>query len=209
MALTQRAHDTFTDADLTVIDAHTPDQGSGWQTASGSAFIFTNALASNGSGTWIARNLTTLQPIQAAEATLHSGSANGYVFTRSGVGPDGYCFFFGSGAFARILRCDDGSFTTLASNDPAHPAQGDVCRLEANGTGLTALVNGSSVLTATDSTYATGLSGLGFDIPFNGALDDFFAYDDDGSVPPAFAISLFKRTGSATRPGPFKPGIAR
>jgi hypothetical protein len=60
----------------------------------------------------------------------------------------------------RIWKWVAGSATSLAVSSTTDIADGDDIRLEVSGTSLTLKVNGSTVLTATDSAISTGQPGL-------------------------------------------------
>lgn len=85
-----------------------------------------------------------------------TGSGNGYAYYGQGT-------TYGT---RKLIRNAGGSPTELASA-ASQFATGDTAYLEAVGTALTAKRNGSTDLTATDSTYSTGSAGLtGRDLDF-------------------------------------------
>lgn len=65
-------------------------------------------------------------------------------------------------------------FTPLATATPGLAANGDVVRVEADGSQIVVKINNSTVITWTDSTWATGQPGVGNN-PFQ-AGSDFFSY---------------------------------
>lgn len=100
-----------------------------------------------------------------------TGAANGYVFQIFGGAP-------------QIARWDAGSYTSLVSDSGAFDLD-DVLYFEMVGTTLTAKVNGSTVLTTTDSTYASGRFGL-YSFADTSGLDQLTAGDfGSGGAKPA------------------------
>lgn len=66
-------------------------------------------------------------------------------------------------------------FTVLTTGSVgAEPATGDVMRMEVSGSTITVKVNGNTVITYSDSTFANGQPGLGLN-PY-GASSDFTSY---------------------------------
>lgn len=65
-------------------------------------------------------------------------------------------------------------FTPLATATPGLAANGDIVRAEADGSQIVVKINGSTVITWTDSTWATGQPGVGNN-PFQSG-SDFFSY---------------------------------
>lgn len=59
-----------------------------------------------------------------------------------------------------IVKRDGGSNTTLATSSNDVIADGDVLKIDVDGTTITAYVNGSSVVSTTDSTFADGQPGF-------------------------------------------------
>ena len=85
---------------------------------------------------------------------------------RMATGADGDCYFalvIPTSSDSRIYRCDDTgalNFVQLGAIAPYMVNAGDTVRLEAQGTTLTLKVNGGTVHTQTDATYASGRGGL-------------------------------------------------
>lgn len=79
-----------------------------------------------------------------------------------------------------------GGYTTLAQGSVTISA-GDIVRLEASGTTLTAKKNGSTVTTITDSTFSSGAPGVaGFSFTTSGTytlLDDWVGNDLNAAAP--------------------------
>lgn len=106
-----------------------------------------------------------------------------------------------SNPYVQIVRWDGafGSFTLLNATGSYGAKSGDVVKATANGNTITAYLNGTAVLTATNNTYPTGNPGMGFylqgvsDINRNYGFADFMA--SDGKVlkapnpPTGFVIS--------------------
>jgi hypothetical protein len=131
--------------------------------------------------------VTPLAADQFAEAVVHRTAgyqgANGHEielllrFTlRNGVA-SGYEFLLNAGGGSQIVRWNGpiGNFTVLSTSGPGFnvPADGDVIRAEASGNVLRFYQNGSLRLTASDGTFASGQSGVGFYVHSGGgnALD--------------------------------------
>ena len=74
------------------------------------------------------------------------------------------CSLNPSNPFLLIVRWDGpvGNFTPLTSNAPVYCKQGDTLEATANGSTITAIYNGTTEVTATDTTYGTGSIGIGF-----------------------------------------------
>lgn len=69
----------------------------------------------------------------------------------------------GANDYCTIVRWNGviGDFTTLQTQHPGAVHQGDVLTAQINGNTLTGFINGSSVITATDSMFASGNPGFG------------------------------------------------
>ncbi|HWZ81703.1 MAG TPA: hypothetical protein VNW47_03715 [Terriglobales bacterium] len=122
-------------------------------------------------GTWL--------PNQTAEATVHSVNQNDRIYEevelrlRSSMSPHwstGYEINFrcstGTGAYSEIVRWDGpvGKFTYLATQwgRQFRIGQGDVVKASVVKNVITAYVNGTQVLEATDNTFSSGNPGIGF-----------------------------------------------
>jgi hypothetical protein len=83
-------------------------------------------------------------------------------------GITGYAFKFGCGSdgsqYVQILRWNGplGSWTELDSQTGPGLRNGDVVKATAVGNTLTAYINGTPILSVTDSTYTSGSPGIGF-----------------------------------------------
>jgi hypothetical protein len=179
MVWTQRAYDSFTDADDTPLTTHTPNQGSTWIVDAGQADIYNNQARSGNATVPFCRNTTTLENKQAAEINILVVETGG-VFTRmsNAGGVDGYRVLDRKAPFLDryIYRYDNGTATQLATDGNYH-ASNDLIRLESDGSTHTALINGSTPLQTTDATYDSGQAGLSWE---NGyvLVDAFRAYDE-------------------------------
>lgn len=83
-------------------------------------------------------------------------------------------------AYVAIVRWNGprGKYTALSDPGPGSirlPRDGDVLRAEMIGTRITVYLNGRSVATAVDSTYATGQPGLGF-WPVDSAIKESYGW---------------------------------
>ncbi len=105
---------------------------------------------------------------------IQTGSFSGYSFANRTVANGGWL----------MERYDSGSVTPIASNAAAGGAANDVIRIEANGSTITAYVNGVVALTATDATYASGSVGL-WCFNTTSRLDDWSGGDLGSVVPQA------------------------
>jgi len=110
------------------------------------------------------------------------GPAIGSLFIGVGVrmqstGERGYVLWDSAGTY-KLERDDAGTFTTLISTIANSPSGGDVLKLQAVGSTLTAWVNGSIVGTVTDTTYSTGAPGMvGYGNSAQVTLDDWEGVD--------------------------------
>lgn len=90
-----------------------------------------------------------------------------YLFARMNATAGTYQLTTGRDVGANILQLwkisDSGVYTQIGADitTPSNLVAGDVVRLEVTGTTLTCKVNGTTVRTATDSTFATGQPGIG------------------------------------------------
>lgn len=95
---------------------------------------------------------------QALAQALFGSSGIG-VTVRCQSASNSYYGFTLNTAGAKIVRCDSGTLTTLVFDELTYTA-GFTMRLEVNGTALTAIYNGSTVLSTTDATYSGGGAGI-------------------------------------------------
>jgi hypothetical protein len=101
---------------------------------------------------WARITLNSLNT-NAGGVVLRWNGSNGYAFGRDNNNhlPDGYLI--------EITDADLGTTTVLAG-PTGTPAVGDVIEARIQGSSLTLLVNGNTLLTATDSTITSGQPGL-------------------------------------------------
>lgn len=113
---------------------------------------------------WIGSAFSVNQYSQATIKTVAGWSDDAQVAVRCQVTDNlPGCYSFSAnpgGGYFRLYRVgNDRSFNTLATYTHA-PADDDVIRIEVNGNGITGLVNGVPVLTATDTTFGAGQPGI-------------------------------------------------
>ncbi len=125
-----------------------------------------------------------VNPRQYAQATIHR--AGGYTFgheallfvrmTLSAHVASGYELLWSTNGGLVLVRWNGAlnDFTPLEDSTPGLANDGDVLRLEADGSTITAKINGSTEFTWSDSTFATGQPGIGNNPWQSGA--DFFSY---------------------------------
>lgn len=185
MAWTQQAEDQFSGTAGTSLASHTPNQGSGWTLDAGTwTLTGSNSCDANTVSNATARNGTSLANKQAAEFTMKNSGVFG-ILLRASAGPSAYVLF----NFVNVLqfyRLDSGSYTQLVGSTGS-TSPGDVLRFEADGSNLTGYINGVSTITTTDSTYASGTSGLHANTQGLGTFEyfsAFYAYDDAGGGHP-------------------------
>jgi hypothetical protein len=83
----------------------------------------------------------------------------------------------------KLYRTDAGSTTQIGSTYTGSVVQGDVIRIEVEGDTITLKQNGTTRVTATDSTYTTGQAGLWiFTNSTARTLDDWTAGNIGGTV---------------------------
>jgi len=163
--------DSFTGTAGTVLSSYRPGI---WQQIDGSAFemeVSTPTSGATGAGQSLTGQLDANLKVnpwandQWARITLNSlntnaggvvlrwNGSNGYAFGRDNNNhlPDGYLI--------EITDADLGTTTVLAG-PTGTPAVGDVIEARVKGSSLTLLVNGNTLLTATDSTITSGQPGL-------------------------------------------------
>lgn len=172
--------DTFTGANGTNLDAHTPTAGTSWTeeyaSASGQLQIQSNTIVSQFTG-------TSQGSFQAANATYGSNNytvsitlttfANNFASRNVWIG----CRYANSGGFdgyfasispavgtndVIIYRVDNGTPTKISGSEDSGSTTGDVMMLECNGNQIGLKKNGSYVINPiTDATYSTGMAILG------------------------------------------------
>ncbi len=205
---TQKANDTFTDTSTTALASHTPDSGSSpWveyspsTTCAWTVNAFNQIQAAGVSAPCLAFNPTTLQDVQAAEVNCQRAGAGGNycgLLLRTTVGShnayeaqwdvnagDLYIFQYTAGVRSNL----DGGMCSVTTAG----ADMDTLRFEASSTTLRLLVNGVEKLSCTDSTYATGKSGMYAEAGTAYLMDTFVAYDAAGEVggpPPLYPFGF-------------------
>jgi hypothetical protein len=149
--------------------------GSGWENQSGEGGSL--ALANNVARTndifnvrgnrrtgesW--GNDQSSQAVVASAATWRSWSVrtrtSGAARTYYAAGVENFEISGASNRY-RIWKIVSGTLTSLANHGTQEPAASDVVKLSITGTGLSLRVNGTEILTATDSDIASGTPGIG------------------------------------------------
>jgi len=96
------------------------------------------------------------------------------------TGASGYIFWANAGSYL-VQRTDAGTITTLISTIANSPNGGDILKLQAVGSTLTAWINSSIVASFSDTTYSTGSPGIvGYGFGGNVTLDDWEGVDVGG-----------------------------
>lgn len=147
--------------------ADAADLGANWTPISGSCEIVSmsggvNAGvrgASGGTYDWEVWAGNSWNADHSSQVTVRSGFQDCGAIVRAAAGPDGYMAMAHFILGRRIYRRDDGSFTLLSDLGGTVNA-GDTIKLDATGTTLDYIHNGSSAGTTTDSTYSGGSAGL-------------------------------------------------
>lgn len=152
--------DTFTGVTGTPL----PTYNASWVQPTGSFIIDSNAARPQVSANYSLDVWTgdSFNANQYAEATL------GGLQTLTYVGPavrmnsgTGSCYILiADGTDILLQKLTAGAFTSNLATVSSATTSGDVLRLEITGSNLTAKKNGSTVLTATDSGFATGAAGI-------------------------------------------------
>ena len=183
MAWTQKAADTFTGTGGTRLNAHTPDQGSAWVEDTGTWTLNGDSKCDcNISGNGFARNTTSLAAKQRVDAKWINSINSAGLMLRMSSSDDGYLLLFNSGGFQiYVVTAGSGVLLTGPSGTFGGGAT-DVASFTADGNTLTGFVNGVQQIQTTDSTWATGVSGL---FASSGGVNDiyfseFAAFDDAG-----------------------------
>lgn len=113
---------------------------------------------------------------QFAQATCVSSTGLCGLVLRQNASSNGYlCWAAGGTDTSYIFRVDAGAYTVIASAAAGAPAvAGRIARFEVTGSTLTLKINGTTVLTATDATYASGQPGI---LPYESTtvMDDWSA----------------------------------
>lgn len=173
-------NDTFTVGADTLLDAHTPDTGTGWTkvwgTDAGAALEVKASIdqvsadtdiGGANKGAFYAADATYPSANYYAQVTMVQGASQTtrpiFLFVRMTDANNLYAVRIAGtgGNNSRLYKKVSGTWTALGSLF-ATPANGSVIKLEINGTTLTCYDDGVSVQSVTDSSIsATGEAGLG------------------------------------------------
>lgn len=167
--------DTCTDTTNTTLQSHTPDTGSAWakHSASGGDMVIESNRVRNGSSSvvfWYTNGVSASSADYSVEADMFVVSVAGEM----GIGlrfdttaQTGYFCNYFTGAGWKLYKAIAGSHTQLGSTVSQTLTVGQTYHLKVTATGTTiaALVDGSQIISVTDSAIsATGKPGLrGFD----------------------------------------------
>ena len=144
---------------------------SNWTTLSGSPWVSSNRYTGNGTTSssmamsyWTPDTPNDAQYSECAFDSAGNTNAYGGPMVRCATGAaSGYGFQSGSNGAADIVKYSSGTRTSLASASMGTLSNGDVLRIEANGSTITAKLNGSTSgcpAAQTDSTYTSGRLGI-------------------------------------------------
>ena len=154
--------DSFTNSDGTALPTH----NALWVENVGSFAINTNAVYSDNTATGLARWNETFADDQFSQAThAAEGGGTGRIGVATRIATDGAStayFAFGRQGTStdKVLgKRVTGTNTTLASS-ATDVIVGDIIRLESEGSTQRFLLNGSEILSATDTAIASGQAGL-------------------------------------------------
>lgn len=162
------ATDTFTGTDTTALPTYSANWGPLWSSAVNDCRIYSNGVNSNtfpcanqySGRTWANDQYsqflitTVATSIQAAIVRGDTGGS-----TRSGYAGGIDINALGHSRYT-IWKWVANTRTTLTTHGSQSAATSDVVRLSVVGTTLTLTVNGSDILTTTDSSIASGAAGL-------------------------------------------------
>lgn len=181
--------DTFTDADATDIESHTPDSGGSWDAHSGELHIDGNRLVTSAIGLQVATNdaATASDDYQVSAVITFDGDTSdincGLVIRYTGQF-DNYQAHYNS--FDDEWQLTKNVFSLLDSVSDVTFVEGQsrliVLRAEADS--ITLSVDGVPTLSATDSGNTTGVGGVA--VGGNGGVGwsvDNFSVDDIGADP--------------------------
>ncbi len=159
--------------------------GSNWSSSGGAAAytIVSNTAASSNAeveeAVWW--NATTFAADHFAEVTITTVSANAFIGPAVRISSGGnYYGFYGDNSARYLIRVVGGTWTSLATTGTGF-ANGNVVRLEVEGTTLRAYINGVLWTSTTDSNLSSGSAGItSWANNADGRLDDFTAADLGG-----------------------------
>lgn len=181
MPFVQQVLDHFTVATDTPLQDHTPDQGGAWSIQQGSFLCFAAGdFLVGGTTKNIALNAQALAAKQAAAVGVEEVNGFPAPIVRAswdGSNMTGYAVVFNNaGDFELYKFTGVGTALSLLTTSGGSLSNYDNLRLEADGSTLTVLKNGVQQFQHTDSSYATGLSGIWSNI--DNCATVFEAYDD-------------------------------
>jgi hypothetical protein len=165
--MTVLASDAFTDTDGTVLTSHSAN----WSIQNGGEQfkILSNAVGVTATGNLRGNRYSgiTWPDDMYSQATVVNVAASMQGVTVRASSPNIWEFYFG-GADAndsgnniyRIIKYIAGVYTNLAAHASQTIQAGDVVKLSVQGTSLSLVVNGSEIVTATDSSLTAGQAGI-------------------------------------------------
>ncbi|MGA2515980.1 MAG: InlB B-repeat-containing protein [Thermodesulfobacteriota bacterium] len=101
-----------------------------------------------------------------------------------------------SNPYVQIVRWNGalGDFTELNGTGSSGAKNGDVILATISGSTITAYINGTAVLSATDSTYSTGSPGMGFYVQGVSGIDSQYGFTyysaTDGTTPTQYTVTF-------------------
>lgn len=161
--------DTFVDTAGTALESHTATgTNGGWTwtdtgTAGAAAIGASNQLklASDNVALYLAATVGSND--QFAQCTIEHVTTNSFQLcvraSFAASNPTFYGMRTSSGGTLQLFKCVAGAFTQLGTNGSAATI-GDVLKLQASGTTITAFLNGTANITQTDTDISTGVPGL-------------------------------------------------
>lgn len=193
------ATDAFTGTDGTAL----PTYSANWSYVVGATTdhqIQSNAVATNSGGDVASRSNHQAygndQFSQAIISGVETGQFRGVCVRMGANGSNNYYGFAADGVSCLLFRYESGSFTQIGSTGTGGIANGQLIRLEIEGTTLRPFINGSQTGTPgnqTDATYASGVPGIytsGAGLTFlidTWEGNDLVAVDVDSVTPNTFA----------------------
>lgn len=205
----QLAQDTFSAADGTALQSHNP----AWTVRAGAFAIHSGAVHASAAATECAAAFTgaAWPSDQYAECTITAAGsgliAAGPAVRVSASGALDYYGYYGSGAASSsgIFAVIAGAWIDLSGALPGALAVGDVLRLEARGTTLTAKKNGLTVWSGSDARISGGAAGLcGYGSSTSLRMDGWSAGNLDADVHSLAASAI-----TAGVPVLGQPGLAQ
>ncbi len=168
--------------------------GSNWTVDAGSIGIGTSGYANQTAGSgyslahWSANIFAADQYAQVTAYVSGSGSGSiGPAVRQTGTGAYG-CLATNSTGPVSLIRLDSGALGATLGTYSYTVATGDVIKLDVAGSSLTCKVNGTSRITATDTTYSSGSAGVA-SFGRSYLLADAWA-GGDASAPPVITATL-------------------